>query len=729
MTIDNEAMLEYFEKFDTVKHKYLQNGIDKVEDELLEELREIAYRENEIRGWDSQEAVDTYRTLNKVYNFTLEDDYKYCNLLQHIIEEMLGRYVGIEGIADLFKPSFFYFEWMMHLEYMEQKHSYSYYRDHYLHQIRNLYEMFVLLDDCGMWKSCMQIYKERNDTVAKRIHKCVQEQVDWMRVEDRKILEEVCSKIKKKDEDVFGIEEMIYRELLFSVAIVSALVHDIGYPICYMKRTYGKMLHFLPLASVFMSIEDTIPRANMLLKNSLLYEVVGSAEIERRINADDHGTYSAIILLMQYYDNGHIHKLSPIKRMVIELSALVIYNHTLHYHFQRGKRERYNNVYIENPLSYLFRLCDDLQEWERTYFEINDGGNLFICSKCKSPMIKNLQRDSNVEQGESPYACMCGKTGINTNLFPYRKMMNVAPFNLLQIEYAKGSKVMSIKMHCDLAKLLQVARYNPVFAVQRIAGIGEIKDMVDAQMQLPAIFIDTYVSNNPIGIKTEILANFLKANKIFAEIVEACSDIECDCAIPLNKYSELSIKKWEKFLEEVALKDEVAEFVLKGGRSYFSAKNSDIVKESIIFYTFLIIVGEKLRKVRELIFTEEVENSYRGEKQKEKLAVDLYKYFEKISCAVAEKFKIRDKVCEALISDCLQQMFCKVNKKEFEQKRYSMLYRQYLLLREDMPELVQTYVDNEMYKEKCNNYKNKKKSEGMFDFYSDYYFFFEIAKK
>lgn len=40
---------------------------------------------------------------------------------------------------------------------------------------------------------------------------------------------------------------------------------------------------------------------------------------------------------MQYYDNGKIFSLDPVKRMVLELSALVIYNHTLQYEFQSQK--------------------------------------------------------------------------------------------------------------------------------------------------------------------------------------------------------------------------------------------------------------------------------------------------------------------------------------------------------------------------------------------------------
>ena len=45
-----------------------------------------------------------------------------------------------------------------------------------------------------------------------------------------------------------------------------------------------------------------------------------------------------MILLSQYYETGEIYHLSPIKRMAVELSALVVYNHTLKYDYMTGEK-------------------------------------------------------------------------------------------------------------------------------------------------------------------------------------------------------------------------------------------------------------------------------------------------------------------------------------------------------------------------------------------------------
>lgn len=718
--ISNENMEDYFQEFDVIRHKYFNNFKEEIPIELQEQIRDLAGAAGSKAPWSVQSAVETYRTLDKVYDWEEAQMQKQCNLLQKVTEELLGNYVGIEGIQDLFRPSYFQFEWMMHLEYMEKEHRYSYYRDHYIHQIRNLYEMFILMDNFEMWQDCMHIYKSRNDSVAKRIKDSIRRQVRQMEKPEEEILKEACKFVNKTSSRKYGLEAFCYHDLFFSTVIVSALVHDVAYPLGYMKRTLEKMRHFLPLSNWFMGTENTIPRINSLLKDSLLFEVAGSEEIEKRLNNNDHGTYSAIVLLIQYYDNGHIYKLEPLKRMVIELSALVIYNHTLRYHFQGNENERYDNVYEENPLSFLFRLCDDLQEWDRVYFEINNQGNLFVCDRCKMPMIRDL-RDTGAEKGKIPYTCFCNSAGINTNLFSYRKMMNVAPFKSLSIK--RDESLWHITMKCDLGALLQMAKYNPTFAVQRAKGIGEIMDMVDRQAGLLPIYVETFISNNPFAIKAAIINNYYRAKG--KKIEDEVEDISEDISDLLSK-----CKEWRKYLnamkEKIKLDPTISKLIDEETKKSGADESGNVLKESVEFYTFLVILGKKIKKIRKEIVL-------KIEKNEEKLLSGVVSFFESLADLVADEWKIYDACSKALMANALQGMFCEIDKNEFINSEFTKSFKLYRLRykgRKDMVQLVNAYTKKNMYKRICEVKKRRMgNGEWLIDFYSDYYLFFSLAQE
>ena len=66
---------------------------------------------------------------------------------------------------------------MMHLEYNPGKHNYTYYRDHYIHQIKNMYEMFIFLEQCGFMEKCIHIYEEEQGITAEAIRMSISEQM------------------------------------------------------------------------------------------------------------------------------------------------------------------------------------------------------------------------------------------------------------------------------------------------------------------------------------------------------------------------------------------------------------------------------------------------------------------------------------------------------------------------------------------------------------------------
>ena len=112
-----------------------------------------------------------------------------------------------------------------------------------------------------------------------------------------------------------------------------------------------------------------------------------------------------------HYNKGFIRQFSPVKRMVIELAAVVIFSHTLKYKIHDEKEyDEIRPMFYENPLSFLFRLCDDMQEWDREYFEISFKHNYFICEKCHTMHY--------YDKKEKKYYCCCNTSrGINLTGF------------------------------------------------------------------------------------------------------------------------------------------------------------------------------------------------------------------------------------------------------------------------------------------------------------------------
>ncbi len=769
--INREKLLEYFDEFDSFSHKYFKDKAY-AEDPVLREKVVRYFCAESRRSHDPEEVMEIFQTMDKVYHYGSHENSREMNLLEQAIDKFLVQYVDIDGIQELFRPSFFNFEWMMHLEYIQKKHDYSYYRDHYLHQIRNLYEMFILLQEKELWQDCMKIYQRKQNAVANRMAESVFRQKETFSAKGIGLLE-----------DSFGdADEWCYHYIIFSTAIVSALVHDIGYPITYMKRNLSTLQDFLPLSNLFMGLEDGIPRIKTLLSGSLLFETVDNSEIVRRLQADDHGAYSAIILLCQYYDNGKIFSLEPAKRMIIELSALVIYNHTLHHQFQNEKKyDRHQNVFTDNPISYLFRLCDDLQEWERVYFEITGEGTFFICDQCKKPMIRRRNKSHYYELAgakgglskvQYEYECDCGVKGINTTRFPYRRLMNVAPFTELILdkyrrkaaeseglanmaspeeeetiaaaeeetvtderkpERREGQKWI-LELKCNKGVLLQLARYNPNFAVQRARGIRELRGLTQGQKDFPRIFIKAFVSNNPLVIKAEILRDFILRNeKIRDKIADALKKY-----IVINTYDEDKFsKECPRIIHKILKMPK--QRILKAIDGSFRKKYCDMRKQeragetvqapaaektenmdwipaaSISFYLFLLIFGNSLSQVEFECKSGKNIDDKTKKKKRELYELAINTKFTEFAEKIAAAWKIADPEMTVLIADCITCMYGNISEVDYFEGKNTFRNNLRIPLRTDLGEILKRYTREP---DKIT------KKEQEYDYYSDYYFFY-----
>ena len=399
-------MLDYFNDFDPIECKYqVKQGT-------------VAY----TKAAKYEDAYQFGRLNKRTYSYMMENlklVYGQDNpvvekdiVLYHLIEsKIINQYFGISQLNDLFDEDYFNFEWDMHVGQNFSEHHNDYYRDHFIHQIRNLYMMLVMLDKFGIYGASRSAFESK---AAGKLSEYVSQ---MKRIFQRQtmdshmnILREICQSSGTTQEQY--IEDYFNRYIIYASSMLSALFHDLGYPICHFLEVRHRVSSFNP--TLYMFTHNAVESFDMLaskLSGSLLFTIVSQAEIKKRLELApskekyDHGAYSAIAFLLHFYETGRIHSLSAEKQCAIEMAALAIYNHTAKFRCITGKKEQkyYSMVFQANPVSFLLRLCDDLQEWDRRYFEISQASDLLFCQKCGSPFLKYPVH----RPDENKYKCNC----------------------------------------------------------------------------------------------------------------------------------------------------------------------------------------------------------------------------------------------------------------------------------------------------------------------------------
>ena len=167
---------------------------------------------------------------------------------------------------------------------------------------------------------------------------------------------------------------LIYKNIIKSAIIMSALLHDIGYPIQFANENKEQLSEFLPTAHFF--FDPTVHWDNIMgkLSDSLLRKIVPRDRLKNAFDTQLHGTLSALAFLLYFYEDGSIHSLRPAKRAAVELAALVMADHTNRFDILKDKDSDYHRMTTyRNPLSFLLRFSDDIQEWGRMYFSLSSS--------------------------------------------------------------------------------------------------------------------------------------------------------------------------------------------------------------------------------------------------------------------------------------------------------------------------------------------------------------------
>lgn len=724
---NNENMLKFLDQFDVIRNKYFWwegrkaysiLSINTAMDPFLYGQAAIQNGSQSMPLWNNDKATEAYKTVKTVY-----DDYFYTGqlgVIQIATEKLLGEFVRIDGLEHLFKGSYFSFEWRMHLEYIQERDKISHYRDHYIHQVRNMYQMLCLLSsDYVFWEICKNTYLRGNNIVSRCVQSSIGESLQasfehefWD--DNAKGLLDLYSKNKIEP-------DFYYNYLIYSTAIVAALIHDIGYPLGYMEREADLLHKFLPVSDAFITEKDPMPHFTEVLKRSLLFETEDNDEIAKRINDKrDHGALSAVILLSQYYENGEIYGMHPIKRMVIDLSALVIYNHTKKYSVMTGNKEsNHRNMFARNPLSYLFRLCDDIQEWSRVYFSVNKSSNILVCDKCHMPITFESGRGNN-SIGRI-YSCGCMDNAEKATSLEYRKLMNMVGCENVEIR-GYGENNLIIHFDFDLIRLLQLSMYDSHYARQRGDGLYEVKRMLEEQgADFPQIYVEGFVSPNPISIKVEILREYLSRNPFYGK--KRSGNVRDNVKeILAGKDEEVTddfMKTNGKKKESYGIK-KLAQYLLRQLKNYTLYRNSKQSKrtyiywqDSLIFYTCLYLIGGTINSVH-LNHT----------------PIAWEKIIADIEAEISRSFHISHHPTRELILDYLRQQYARTSEGEFfsmwnDSKSY---YFREFLYNESISQTVDDYIKSDIYTVIKEQYRtDQSRPEGIYDYFSDYKMFEKMA--
>lgn len=317
-----------------------------------------------------------YRSLQVFYS-TEEAKEEIC-LIDNTME-ILNRYIGIEGMENLLVNNYSSIENAIFLEHSSGGNP-RMIREHYKHQFRNAYLGLVMLEDAGFNKSIETcILKEENE-YACYIMDCIRRDIAAHIFDERHM---------KK-----ALKEIVYKSYF-----IAALFHDIGYPLAYYFRVSEEIQQFAPFFKIVSpTVKTPFSEIKALLNNSLLFRTVDHGEIRKKYEKDDHGCLSAISFLLNFYFSGSIYSLGKGEknRCIVEMAAVAIYKHTDKQ--DDGKRM----LFSRDPLSYLLRICDDMQEWQRFMVLIEDTHNYLMCSECGKIICPG-------EADDKEYACSCKK--------------------------------------------------------------------------------------------------------------------------------------------------------------------------------------------------------------------------------------------------------------------------------------------------------------------------------
>lgn len=537
-TISTDSMLKYYRELDYIEFKY-KNLLAKYDTDMnlyLEFYQKLCKYEQaqQFSELTAREYGSLYETLKMAYQDDTKVPDEFIEAFNLINDKIICRYVNIDGLQRLFSEKYAEFEWEMHLGINHEKHAMEYYRDHFIHQIKDAYTMVCLMEEFDFYEKVKDILL--NGTTKEAIY--VQNMVNQQMYCYNKL-----PKGSRTNTDAEYREHYIYN-IIYMASYLAGLFHDIGYPMAAGRNNSRRRLDFLPESYYFEKDNFDFSHIMTLLQNSLLFKVVSPQEIRTRIDGEaiDHGALSALMFLLHFYESGAIRKLEPYKTCAVELAALAIYNHTNKYVYLETekkaiKKAQYERcIFAQYPISYLLRISDDLQEWGRIYFEVSNQSNLICCERCHMLIVKKNKEDGK-DNKSLKYWCACSEENalfsraLSSGEFPYRRLYTVTVCEDMDIK-VDNYQIDKIELNYKLGRLLRIAYINPNYAKYRTEDLAKVKRLFTRQRSIGKVYISYFITANIILIKAQIVGKWVEKQFCKQLKKQCCKCIEkqrCKC--------------------------------------------------------------------------------------------------------------------------------------------------------------------------------------------------------
>lgn len=401
-----------------------------------------------------------------------EEDARKQICLLETMQRFFHDYIGIEGLEELLINNYGTIENSIFFEH-DRFGQPANIREHSKHQLKNAYLGSVLLLECGYLQNVAQAILQGRSSVTRYLYYQAKELLE---AEGELSRERLCSKL----------EEWAYK-----IYMISALLHDIGYPLEYYLRASRQLTDYPPYLKLLSpTLKLSFAEVKALLNTSQLFRLVDQEKIREKYEKDNHGVLSAVSLLMHFYYGGRIYSLSPEERCLVEMSAIAVYRHTDK--FPKGSRM----VYLQDPISYMVRLCDDLQEWDRFKLLINEKHNYLKCPKCS----KLLQP---VEGGKYICGCSSGTRFQKITCIKNKKLNYVCLCDRLILK--KETDRIRLIFDFSLIKQIEILLEDYTAAVRREKDLKAVRELLKDQYLQPELEIDFFISNNPYYLIREMI--------------------------------------------------------------------------------------------------------------------------------------------------------------------------------------------------------------------------------
>lgn len=457
--IDDDSMYRYFEEFFT-DPKY----------GLREDWKcEAGVMPYGLTDYDVKAMYGSKKLL-----YGEHDAEKQMCLLENM-QRFLHEYIGIEGLEELLVNNYGTIENSIFFEHNDQGQPASI-REHSKHQMKNAYLGSVLLLDYGYVKDLAQTVSQGRSAATRYL--CYQAE---------KVLGVKSDDTGKREKVLVKLEEWCYK-----IYMVSALLHDIGYPLEYYLRSAKKLTDYPPYLKL-LSPTVKLPFGEMkaLLSESQLFHMVDQEKIREKYEKDNHGALSAISLLLHFYYGGRIYAMPADKRCIIEMVAVAIYHHTDR--FEGGKRM----VYLQDPISFMVRLCDDLQEWERFKVTINEKHNYLRCPRCGRLLLEKEEKGA--------YQCDC------VQKIQYRKVTEIKnkKMNYIclcdRILLEKSENRLLVIFDFSLLRQIEILTEDYLAVLKQEKDLKAVEEMLEDQHVVSEIKLVRFLSNNPLCLIEEMI--------------------------------------------------------------------------------------------------------------------------------------------------------------------------------------------------------------------------------